>query len=146
MVRRYRRWIGLGCVYFLLLVAARSQSTTDYFLPGVVLDSLTRAPLQYANVYCLDTLGSYPPEFALTDAEGQFAARLAADGVYEVTISYLGYRSRRFLWSAARQEREGRQTYYLAPTSSLLNEVTVVETMPPVVYKDDTIIYNAELF
>src|SRR5688572_8641070 len=74
--------------FFLILISvfsalvAFSQST----LSGKVLDSLSRKPVPYVNVFFANTtIGT------ITDSTGSFAIRNIPNGKYDLTFSFVGY-------------------------------------------------------
>lgn len=67
-------------IFFSLPVASQNM------LSGKVLDSLTREPIQYVNVFFANTsIGS------VTDAHGEFEIRDFPSGKYDLTVSFVGY-------------------------------------------------------
>ena len=72
-------------------------------LRGVVRDSATRAPIPGAVVTLLDNAGSVGGR-TITDARGEFRARLLGDGARRVRVVRLGFRPREARLPAARDD------------------------------------------
>lgn len=71
---------SLILVFFALKIQAQNSLT------GKVLDSLTRKPIPYVNVYFANTtIGT------VTDEHGEFAIKGFSSGKYALTASFLGY-------------------------------------------------------
>jgi hypothetical protein len=75
--------VMLACL-FGLWISAKSQNVVT----GTVLDSLTREPVPFANVYFANTsLGTYSSE------DGKFTLKNFPDGKYDLTVSFVGYQT-----------------------------------------------------
>ena len=66
-------------------------STAQINLRGVVKDSIG-SPLEMANVIALDTVAKKISSFGFTDANGNFKLELDVDKVYNIKISYVGFK------------------------------------------------------
>jgi hypothetical protein len=76
------RILFLTLMLVCLTLAAKSQN----ILAGRVLDSLTRAPIPFVNVYFANTtIGT------VTNASGEFTIKGFGTGKYILTISFVGY-------------------------------------------------------
>lgn len=103
----------LACLICLLLTA-KSQNE----LTGQVLDSLTRQPVQFANVFFANTsIGS------VTDEKGEFALQNFKSGKYDLIVSFVGYR--KFEKSLTFSEHAQTLNVFLRPEATQLSEVTV---------------------
>lgn len=113
---------------------------------GIILDSLTSKPIDYATV-SMGRAGSVKTtNGALTDEKGAFKIENIAAGSYRITIAFLGYQTK-ILDSVKTTPGKpdlnlGR--ILLAPNLKMLNEVVITGTTPIIENKIDKLVYNAE--
>jgi hypothetical protein len=115
-------------------------------LIGSVTDSISGEPLIGAIVTMSVFEGSAVLAYTLTDAEGKFEAKHLSSvtaGVYTLSAQYLGYRDYRIdiVISDSTNVVVNLPPILLSPKSVSLEEV-VVKSRPPIVIKQDTIIYD----
>ena len=108
-------------------------------LSGKVTDSIQN-PLTYANIIAKPQDQTKALKFAISDDYGRFRLGLNSSEKYEVTISYLGYRSASF----EIQLIDNRVKNIIL--TQLLTELDEVVIKLPVTVKEDTIIYNTDKF
>jgi hypothetical protein len=105
--------ITLLC-FFGLWLTARSQQA----LTGQVLDSLTREPVPFANVFFANTsIGT------VSDEKGEFVLKNFRSGKYDVIVSMIGYR--KFEKSLTFTDQPQTLKVFLKPEAMQLSEVTV---------------------
>jgi len=115
-------------------------------ITGIILDSLTAKPIDYATV-SMGRAGSVKTtNGALTDEKGAFKIENIAAGSYRITIAFLGYQTK-ILDSVKTTPGKpdlnlGR--ILLAPNLKMLNEVVITGTTPIIENKIDKLVYNAE--
>jgi outer membrane receptor protein involved in Fe transport len=115
-------------------------------ISGVILDSLTSKPIDYATV-SMGRAGSVKTtNGALTDEKGAFKIENIAAGSYRITIAFLGYQTK-ILDSVKTTPGKpdlnlGR--IFLAPNLKMLNEVVITGSTPIIENKIDKLVYNAE--
>jgi hypothetical protein len=101
-------------ILVLVPFAAKSQS----ILSGKVLDSLTREPLPYVNVFFANTtIGT------VTNAAGEFTIRSIPSGKYDLTASFVGYTTLQLPLDFSRGDQQ--VTLYLSQQVVKLKEVMV---------------------
>ena len=108
---------------------------------GVVKDSIGE-PLEMANVIALDTVAKRIASYGFTDAKGVFKLDLAKNTVYNIKISYVGFKE------ISENIKTGATDMYKNYTmfeDNMLEGINIVAKMP-VTVKGDTIIYNADSF
>jgi hypothetical protein len=66
-------------------------SAAQINLRGVVKDSIGN-PLEMANVIALDTVAKRIASYGFTDAKGNFKLDLKKNTVYNIKISYIGFK------------------------------------------------------
>jgi hypothetical protein len=102
----------------LCLILSDFNLFSQTVIKGFVRDSSSKLPVQNAAVYLSrTTIGTY------TDQEGFYTLLVPVQGQFELTVSFIGYKS----VSAIVYARGGRQNFdiSIAPDPVLLNEVTV---------------------
>ena len=116
-------------------------SNAQINLKGVVKDSIGN-PLEMANVIALDTVAKRIASYGFTDAEGNFKLDLMKNTVYNIKISYIGFKE----ISEFIQTKEATiSKNYAMVEDKMLDGISIVSKMP-VTIKGDTIIYNADSF
>ena len=116
-------------------------STAQIQLQGVVKDSIG-APLEMANVIALDTLAKKISSFGFTDAKGNFKLDLEKNKVYNIKISYVGFKE---ISDFVKTKETTFLKNYTMFEDNMLEGINIVSKMP-VTIKGDTIIYNADSF
>jgi hypothetical protein len=116
-------------------------STAQINLRGIVKDSIGN-PLEMANVIALDTVAKRIASYGFTDAQGNFKLDLMKNTVYNIKISYIGFKE----ISEFIQTKEANiSKNYAMVEDKMLDGISIVSKMP-VTIKGDTIIYNADSF
>lgn len=100
-----------------ILFAFSSQLKAQTSISGIVTDSLNK-PVQFASVYLSKTTIG-----ALTDNNGTYILSIPADGVYEMIISCIGYKTKSLIISASGNRQ--KINIKLSVNLVLLNEITV---------------------
>jgi len=108
---------------------------------GVVKDSIGE-PLEMANVIALDTVAKRIASYGFTDAKGVFKLDLAKNTVYNIKISYVGFKEISENIKTGATDMSKNYTMY---EDNMLEGINIVAKMP-VTVKGDTIIYNADSF
>lgn len=117
------------------------NSNAQITLKGVVKDSIGE-PLEMANVIALDTVAKKISSFGFTDAKGNFKLDLQRNRVYNIKISYIGYKEISEFINSGENDFTKNYTMY---EDNMLEGINIVSKMP-VTVKGDTIIYNADSF
>ncbi|UAM98400.1 carboxypeptidase-like regulatory domain-containing protein [Polaribacter litorisediminis] len=110
-------------------------------LSGIVKDSIG-APLEMANVIAIDTVAKRISSFGFTDANGNFKLDLQKNKVYNIKISYVGFKE---ISEFIKSKSENITKDYIMLEDNMLDGINIVSKMP-VTIKGDTIIYNADSF
>ncbi len=136
-----KRVYTFSLLFFVVLQIQAQHST----ISGTVIDSLTRKPVEFANV-ALSTVSSTAPIDGTTcDANGAFALSKVSAGHYLVTISFIGFDSKRLTVVVG----DGRADVALgeiviSPTPQVLEAVTVEGQKALIEERVDRMVYNAE--
>lgn len=110
-------------------------------ITGVVKDSIGE-PLEMANVIALDTVAKKISSFGFTDAQGRFRLDLDENKVYNLKISYVGFKEISDFFKTGSTDITKNYTMF---EDNMLDGINIVAKMP-VTVKGDTIIYNADSF
>ncbi|MBC3784719.1 TonB-dependent receptor domain-containing protein [Spirosoma utsteinense] len=114
-------------------------------LTGVVVDSTTGKPVEFASIALINAQTKKPIDGTVADDKGQFTLNKLPQGEFQVLISFVGYRNKTV--SSVKLDRRGDValgTVKLAPDVRTLNEVQVVGQQALVEEKVDRIVYNAD--
>ncbi|MDX1830297.1 MAG: carboxypeptidase-like regulatory domain-containing protein [Lutibacter sp.] len=125
-------------IVFCVFVSVLSFSQTIE-IKGIVKDSLQNS-LAYANVIAKPVDASKNLKFAITDEVGNYRIELIKNEVYTISVSYLGYKTANFKFTATTNVIKN---FNLSEAPNQLKEVNIEL---PVTVKEDTIIYNTKKF
>lgn len=136
---------GISGIYAQGMGGAAAPAVTGR-ISGIILDSVSRTPVDYATVSLGRAGSTKTTNGALTDEKGSFKIENISAGVYRVTIAFLGYQTKvidSVKTTLAKPDLNlGR--IMLAPNKTMLNEVVVTGTTPIIENKIDKLVYNAE--
>lgn len=118
----------------------------DGKISGVIIDSTSGKPVEFANVALFDKGSSKPIDGTVSDEKGSFKLKNIRSGKYRVNISFIGYDSFDFDSVSISDNKPnvdlGR--IIIAPSSILLGEATVEAEKQLIEFKIDKLVYNAE--
>ncbi|MGV3706189.1 MAG: TonB-dependent receptor domain-containing protein [Arcticibacter sp.] len=141
--------LSLLCALFIsinVFAQMPPAAATKGRISGVVIDSLTKKPVEYASVALTIAGAAKSVNGALTDAKGAFVMDNVVPGKYKVSVSFMGYKQKEVndvVTTGAKPDKNlGR--VILAPSSNLLKEVAVTGEVPMVENRVDKVVYNAE--
>lgn len=137
---------NLFALFVLILLwsnAAVAQGPTPGQVTGSLTDSTTAKPVAYATVTLLQ--GTKLLTGATTDGAGAFVLANVPPGNYQLTLSFVGYRTKT-LPVALTADRPGLAlgTVQLAANSKMLGGVTITGEKALIEDKGDRLVYNAE--
>ncbi|RNI25786.1 TonB-dependent receptor domain-containing protein [Rufibacter latericius] len=115
-------------------------------ISGVVMDSTTNKPVEFATVSLVNAATGKPIDGTVTDDRGRFTLSRVAFGTYSVSVSFIGYESftRTGVTVSDKDSEVVLGRIVLKPVQNKLKEVTVVGEKPLVEDKVDRMVYNAE--
>lgn len=133
---------------------AFAQTPSTGKLTGTVADSTTRQPISYVTIAvstsAVSTSATGARKILLggtADDKGAFVLDNIPAGVYQITLSFVGYRTR-IIPNVAIVPANGPVdlgTVLLAPDTKSLNEVVVTARKALVEDKGDKLVYNADV-
>jgi len=144
-----KRFYILICILFIAF-STKAQlgggSTVVGKISGVVVDSVTKKPLDYATIAVYRSKGKVPLNGAVTDAKGAFKLNDMKIGKYKIVVSFIGYPSKTIDPVETTPEKPdfNMGTIVVAPSGKTLKAVNVVGDPPMIENKIDKIVFNAE--
>ena len=115
-------------------------------ITGLILDSLTNKPVEFASVALVNIQTNRPVDGTVCDVQGKFSMNRVLTGTFRLLVSFVGYRNQ-VVPSVTVEAKGGNVnlgTILLAPEVRNLKEVTVVGQQAMVEEKVDRLVYNAE--
>ena len=115
-------------------------------ISGTIIDKDNQEPIPYATVALVDTTTSQPIDGTVADDNGKFQLKNIPEGMYTLTISFIGYES--FSVKSVEVAKKGTNldlgTLLLASATKELDEVVVQGQRELIEEKVDRTVYNAE--
>jgi len=131
----------------LLMSVASRLNGQNHLVKGVIVDSSGQS-LPGTTVVLTRASDSSMVKFALTDAEGKFRMQGIADGNYLLQMSYLGYQN--FMMKVDLTPSDGLEKdlgrINMSEKTIEMNGVVIEADIIPIVFKKDTVEYNANAF
>jgi hypothetical protein len=129
----------------LLLFSAALFAQNKSVLKGVVLDSVSKSPVEFVTVAVVNAKDTSLISYTITNKNGVFSLTgLPANKETKLIISAMGYSTFRKLLLLKPAEVKDIGAIYL--NNKLLNEVLVKGERTPVIQKKDTLEFNTEAF
>ncbi len=115
-------------------------------IAGIVLDSASGKPVEYASVALISTTSNKPIDGTICDDKGRFTLNKVTTGSFRLLVSFVGYKNR--IVNNVTIERKGDDINVgivrLGSDVRTLKEVQVVGQTSLVEEKVDRMVYNAE--
>ena len=115
-------------------------------ISGVILDSASRQPVQFASVALVNIVTNKPIDGASADDKGQFTITRVPVGEFNLLISFVGYRNKtvRSIRVVNRGETVTTGIINLRSDTKTLTEVTVTGQAALIEERVDRLVYNAD--
>lgn len=138
--------ILIFCVFY-CSVNSHAQGKPG-FIEGVLADSVTRDPLVFSTVTVFNAADTALISYKLSDLKGRFKVTgLPLNQSMRVLVSFSGYKVLRKNFTLTDVAPSlSMDSIFLARDTSSLDEVIVYSERPPVLYRKDTIEFNASSF
>ncbi|GAB4020774.1 TonB-dependent receptor [Spirosoma koreense] len=114
-------------------------------ITGLLLDSLSGKPVEFATVALINTKTNKPIDGTTSDAKGNFSMAKLAPGDYRLQYSFIGYKnldSKAFTIAKGTEINMG--SVRLAPDVRTLGEVVVTGQAAVIEEKVDRLVFNAD--
>lgn len=146
-IRDFRALVALVSVFFLSLNGAFAQSLSgssvaQNSIKVVLLDSLTKAPIEFASVYVSKDGTVKGAKHSMTDTEGKAVIENVPSGTYIFKAELMGYKLKQMEVKVGKGLLD-LGTVWMQEDVSTLDQVVVTAVGNPIVVKKDTIEYNA---
>jgi hypothetical protein len=139
-----KRFTLIAITLFLFSLATQAQQGQ---IKGLLTDSSATHPISDATVALLNGRDSSLAATVFTDKKGAFSFPGVALGNYRIYITFLGYQPVfKSITISAAQPVLDMGTVQLKGKGLLLNEVEIVQEVPPITVKKDTLEFNAGSF
>ncbi len=114
-------------------------------IEGVVIDSLTRHPVEFANVALIPADSETPIDGTICDDKGKFTLTKVSRGSYRVAVSFIGFETRVLRVTVSeRGDDIDLGTVIISPTPQVLEAVTIEGQKALIEERVDRLVYNAE--
>lgn len=136
---------NISALVFISLLATSSFAQNKASIKGTLVDSISKAPLEYATIAVVNAKDTTLISYTLSDKKGYFIlSGLPAGKPAKMIISYVGYHTLRQNLDFSQGLVKDFGTISLNGQS--LQEVVIRGEKSPVVIKKDTIEFNTEAF
>ncbi len=130
---------------FLCLCGFGATAQGNGKISGIVIDSLSQKPVEFANVALAIPATGVPIDGTICDEKGQFTISRIAPGNYEVKISFIGFESETLTVKIqGKSENVNLGNIIINPTPQVLEAVTVEGQKALIEERVDRLVYNAE--
>ncbi|MCX2451064.1 outer membrane beta-barrel family protein [Pedobacter sp. PLR] len=114
-------------------------------ITAVILDSVTKKPIDYATVSLIKNKDNKSVNGAVTDERGRLTLSNISPEDYKLSIGFMGYKTKIITVKTTPGKPDlNVGTIYLSPTASNLKEVEISGQAALIENKVDKIVYNAE--
>lgn len=135
----------IGIVLGLLCVYVSAEPDLSGGVKGKVIDSKSKEALEYVNVSVRKKGSDELVKGTVTDQMGAFVVGNLADGTYEMTISYIGYKpfQKEFVITSSNKNVNLRMIP-LSEDSQVLGEIQVVGQKAQMKFEIDKKVFNVD--
>ena len=83
--------IVIVCLFVSVFFNVSAQRQINGIITGIIVDKLSKEPIEFANVVVRTESDSAPIAGTTTDAKGKFSFEKVADGIYKISCSFIGF-------------------------------------------------------
>ncbi len=125
--------------------AMNTPEVSDGKISGIVVDSASGNPVEFATVALMKKGSDQPVNGAVCDDKGKFTIKNIPPGSYTVVVSFIGYQSKSVNVNVPEKNNDiNLGTVSIGVTAEILKEITVEGQKALIEEKVDRTIYNAE--
>ena len=122
-----------------------SGNNNTALISGIVHDSLSDNPVEYANVVLYSLKDSQLVNGCISDNKGKFFIEKVSPGKYFLKVSFMGYKTYKTNLVITPKINEYKMdVIYLKDASSSMKEVTIIGERPLIEYKLDKKVVNVD--
>ncbi|TKC65044.1 TonB-dependent receptor [Pedobacter hiemivivus] len=122
-----------------------TKPTVTGRVTAVILDSLTKKPIDYASISLFNAKDNKSVNGGLTDDKGKVVLQNVVPDDYKLTIGFMGYKTKTILVkTTAGKPDQNVGVIYISPTAGNLKEVEITGQAALIENKIDKLVYNAE--
>ncbi len=127
-----------------LLLGTSIYAQKTISIKGKIIDSQEQGTLPGASILLISKSDSINMQGTITNEKGDFSLK-ARPGSYQLQVSFIGYNTIQKSISLDKQPID-LGALKLIENSEFLQEISIVETLPPTLQKGDTTVYNPQAF
>lgn len=117
----------------------------DAKISGVLLDSTTKSPVEFATLALYKTPNLQQPiDGSMTDEKGKFELKGLAYGDYVIKFTFLGYEEKRSEVISVNQKNINLGQIFIQPSATQLKEVEITGQAAVIEERVDRLVYNAD--
>jgi ferric enterobactin receptor len=128
----------------LLMAAGQARSQTAGTVSGVIIDSVSNSPVDYATIALFPEGKTTSVNGAMADDKGMFSVQNVPAGNYRVVVNFLGYTEKTIPSVAVKAGTLNLGKILLSPSATQLAAVDIQGERPLIENKIDRLVYNAE--
>lgn len=122
-----------------------AKSTVKGRIVAVIMDSLTKKPIDYVSVSLFNTKDGKSVNGAVTDSKGKVVIQNVSPDDYKLSIGFMGYKSKTILLKTTPEKPDHNAgVIYLSTVAGNLKEVEITGQKALIENKVDKLVYNAE--
>jgi len=128
----------------LVITAAQAGAQTVGTVSGLVVDSVSNAPVDYATIALFPEGKTTSANGAMADDKGMFSVQNVPAGKYRVVVNFLGYTEKIIPSVTVKAGTLNLGKILLSPSATQLSAVDIQGERPLIENKIDRLVYNAE--
>ncbi len=129
---------------FFILIGLSAIAQKNHTLTGKVLDSQVESTLPGATIILINKADTIQKAGTITNESGDFNIRVKP-GQYDLKVSFIGYKEIKKTITVEKSAIDLGQ-FKLIENTEFLQEISIIETLPPTKIKGDTTVFNPEAF
>jgi hypothetical protein len=138
--------IASAVAVIIMATAAKAQNSTGS-ITGRLVDTVSKQPLALATVTLFTAGDTSILTYRMSGPDGSFTVPgLPVNKPLRVIISYSGFGIYKAEFVLGPNEKKALGVIGMSPDSRSLEEILIVSERPPVIYRKDTIEFNASAF
>ncbi|MBJ6119293.1 TonB-dependent receptor [Pontibacter sp. BT310] len=148
MKKRLLLLLGILCLFISNSTVSLAQVTTAGTgrISGVLTDSLTTKPVEFATVALLHSGSTQSSDVKLTDGQGRFTFSGLKTGSYDLIISFIGYKTKTIKQVTITEQKPEvtLPKISFSPAVTQLKEVNVQTLRPTITQEADKMVVSIE--